>query len=141
MQIREIMHEGVQVISHKKSVEDAARLMEQGDFGSLPVEKNDKMVGMITDRDITIRVIAKGKNPKTTKVGECMSEGINFCFEVGGMRTPQGGSPERDSHMLDKETEQSSQKTEGVIKQSASGSAPSPKPMSNNQLIKPDSSK
>jgi conjugal transfer/type IV secretion protein DotA/TraY len=70
-----------------------------------------------------------------------ISDGINFCFEVGGMRTPQGGSPERDSHMLDKETEQSSQKTEGVIKQSASGSAPSPKPMSNNQLIKPDSSK
>ena len=81
MQIREIMHQGVQVISHRMSVEDAARMMEKGDFGSLPVEKNDKMVGMITDRDITIRVIAKGKNPKTTKVSECMTEGINFCFE------------------------------------------------------------
>ncbi|MNL30519.1 Hypoxic response protein 1 [compost metagenome] len=81
MQISEIMHKGVLVINHKSSVEEAAKMMEKGDFGSLPIEKNDKMIGMLTDRDIAIRVVAKGKNPKTTKVSECMSEGINYCFE------------------------------------------------------------
>ncbi len=81
MIVREIMHTGVNVINHHLSVEEAAKLMEKGDIGCLPVEKNDKMIGMITDRDITIRVIAKGKNPKTTKVSEVMSEGINFCFD------------------------------------------------------------
>jgi CBS domain-containing protein len=45
------------------------------------VEKNDKMVGMITDRDIALRVVAEGKDPAKTKVSEVMSEGISYCFE------------------------------------------------------------
>ncbi|MNT69517.1 Hypoxic response protein 1 [compost metagenome] len=56
-------------------------MMAENDIGSIPVEKNDKLIGMITDRDITIRVVATGKNPKVTKVSECMTEGINYCFD------------------------------------------------------------
>jgi CBS domain-containing protein len=62
-------------------VEEAARLMESEDCGSIPVEKDDKMVGMVTDRDIAIRVVADGKDPRTTKVRDVMSEGINYCYE------------------------------------------------------------
>jgi len=81
MLVRDIMHSGVKVINHKLTVEQAAKMMAENDIGSIPVEKNDKLIGMITDRDITIRVIATGKNPKVTKVSECMTEGINYCFD------------------------------------------------------------
>lgn len=81
MLVRDIMHSGVRVINHKLTVEQAAKMMADNDIGSVPVEKNDKLVGMITDRDITIRVVAAGKNPKITKVSECMTEGINYCFD------------------------------------------------------------
>ena len=81
MLVRDIMHSGVKVINHKLTVEQAAKMMADNDIGSIPVEKNDKLIGMITDRDITIRVIATGKSPKTTKVSECMTEGINYCFD------------------------------------------------------------
>ncbi|MFS4460066.1 CBS domain-containing protein [Bdellovibrio sp. HCB2-146] len=87
MIVRDIMHSGVRVINHQLSVEQAAKMMEQGDFGSIPVEKNDKMIGMLTDRDIVIRVVAAGKNPKLTKVSECMSRGINWCFDDDDLET------------------------------------------------------
>lgn len=81
MLVRDIMHSGVKVINHKLTVEQAAKMMADHDIGSIPVEKNDKLIGMITDRDIAIRVVASGKNPKLTKVSECMTEGINYCFD------------------------------------------------------------
>nr|WP_295901728.1 CBS domain-containing protein [uncultured Bdellovibrio sp.] len=81
MIVREIMHPKAKVINFSHTVDEAARLMEQEDCGSIPVEKDDKMIGMLTDRDIAIRVVAKGKDPKKTKVQEVMSEGINYCYD------------------------------------------------------------
>lgn len=81
MLVREVMRGHAEVIHFDHTVEEAARMMRRGNFGSLPVEQNDKMIGMITDRDITIRVVAEGRDPKTTKVIDCMSEGISYCYE------------------------------------------------------------
>lgn len=81
MQIREIMHQGANVINCNLSIQEAAKMMKEKDIGALPCERDDKMVGMITDRDITIRVVAAGKNPAETKIHECMTEGINWCFD------------------------------------------------------------
>ncbi len=81
MKVKEVMHQKAKVINYEHSVEEAAKLMEKEDCGSIPVERNDKMVGMITDRDIAIRVVAHGKDPRKTKVQEIMSKGINYCFE------------------------------------------------------------
>lgn len=81
MRVREIMHPNAKVINFAHTVEEAARLMEQEDCGSIPVEKDDKMIGMLTDRDIAIRVVAHGKDPRKTKVQEVMSEGINYCYD------------------------------------------------------------
>lgn len=86
MRVREIMHPKAKVINFEHTVEEAARLMEQEDCGSIPVEKNDKMIGMVTDRDIAIRVVAHGKDPKRTRVQEVMSEGINYCYEDDDIR-------------------------------------------------------
>ncbi|WII73491.1 CBS domain-containing protein [Bdellovibrio sp. 22V] len=81
MQVREIMHPDAKVLNFKHSVAEAAQLMESEDCGSIPVEKDDKMIGMVTDRDIAIRVVAHGKDPRSTKVEDIMSPGISYCFD------------------------------------------------------------
>jgi CBS domain-containing protein len=81
MQLREIMTTGVQLTDPTMTLKDAAVLMRDGDFGLLPVGENDRLVGTITDRDITVRAVAEGKDPGTTTVQETMSEGIRYCFE------------------------------------------------------------
>ena len=81
MQLREIMTTGVQLADPAMKLKDAAALMREGDFGLLPVGENDRLVGTITDRDITVRAVAEGKDPNATTVREAMSEGIRYCFE------------------------------------------------------------
>lgn len=81
MFVRDIMHKKVDVINFNKTVEEAAEMMAKGNYGALPVEKDDKMVGMITDRDITLRVVAKKKEASKIKVFDCMTSGIDYCFD------------------------------------------------------------
>jgi CBS domain-containing protein len=68
------------VASPTQSISDAAKLMAKIDAGILPVGENDRLVGMITDRDIAIRAVAEGK-PPTTKVRDIMSEEVLYCFD------------------------------------------------------------
>ena len=58
------------------SVVEAARLMREGDIGSLPITDDEKLVGMITDRDITTRVVAEGSDPKVTSVSDVYSRDL-----------------------------------------------------------------
>ena len=81
MQLKEIMTTDVEVISPDSSVADAAKQMRSLDVGSLPVCDGQRLVGMITDRDITIRATADGRDPNTTLVRDCMSPEIVYCFE------------------------------------------------------------
>lgn len=81
MRVKEVMRPRADVIHFDRPVMEAARMMSKGDYGCLPVERDDKMVGMITDRDIVVRVVAQGLDPSRTTVEQCMSEGINYCFE------------------------------------------------------------
>ena len=81
MKVKDVMNSHADVINCERTVREAAQMMASGNYGSIPVEKNDKMIGMITDRDITIRVVAEGLDPGATKVEQCMSAGINYCFE------------------------------------------------------------
>jgi CBS domain-containing protein len=80
MYIREAMHPGAEWITPDKTLEEAARKMRDLDVGCLPVGENDRLVGMITDRDIVCRGIAFGSDPKTA-VKDVMSTGIVYCFE------------------------------------------------------------
>lgn len=81
MQIRELMTRDVQVVAPSLPLSEAAVLMRNGDFGALPVGENDRLIGVVTDRDIITRAIAEGKDPKTTQVGDVMSEGIRWVYE------------------------------------------------------------
>ena len=73
MKVKELMTSNPTVVKPEETVAQAATLMKQEDCGALPVLANGKLVGMITDRDIVIRAIAAGKDPKATKVSEVMT--------------------------------------------------------------------
>ena len=80
MKVHEIMTHEVRLASPDDTLEQAAKAMAGIDVGVLPVGENDRLVGMITDRDIAIRGIANGKGPKA-KIRDVMSDEVLYCFE------------------------------------------------------------
>jgi len=80
MRVSEAMTREVRVANPTQTIRDVAKIMEEIDAGAVPVGKNDRLVGMITDRDIAIRAVAQGKGPDTP-VREIMSEDIKYCYE------------------------------------------------------------
>ena len=80
MRISECMTQNVQVASPDQTLRDAARAMADLDAGVLPVGENDRLVGMITDRDIAVRGIAEGKGPDA-KIRDVMSAEVRCCFD------------------------------------------------------------
>jgi len=77
--IQDIMTRDVQTISPQDTVQRAAQLMDELNVGAIPVLDGDKLVGMITDRDITVRSVAVGQNPGSTKVDAVMSTDVRTC--------------------------------------------------------------
>jgi CBS domain-containing protein len=81
MQIAEIMTQDPEVITSNFVLKDAALKMRELDVGMLPIGKDDRLVGMLTDRDITIRATAEGRDPTKTQVHEVMTQEVVYCFE------------------------------------------------------------
>ena len=81
MQIKEIMSKDVKFVDPNTTIQEAAKIMREKDIGSLPIGENDRLVGMITDRDIVIKTLANGKDVKETKVTEAMTPKCLYCFE------------------------------------------------------------
>jgi CBS domain-containing protein len=86
MQVREIMTETVERVPPDTSLSAVAVKMEETDVGAIPVFEGDRLVGMVTDRDIVLRAVAPGKNPSETTAKEVMSEGVIYCFEDQDIR-------------------------------------------------------
>jgi CBS domain-containing protein len=81
MQVRDIMTRDVQVVSPETSVFEAAKKMRAFDIGCLPVCKGKRCIGIFTDRDIVIRVIATQRQPENTLVSDIMTTDIVYCSE------------------------------------------------------------
>jgi CBS domain-containing protein len=81
MKVSEVMTHDVKIASPQDTLRDAAQMMEGIDAGALPVGENDRLVGMLTDRDITLRAVARGKIPDECTVREVMSSDIKYVFE------------------------------------------------------------
>jgi len=81
MQVSEAMSSDVKLASPNQSIRDAARMMAELDAGVLPVGENDRLVGMITDRDIAIRAVAQGKGPDTPVRDVMSTEQVLYCYE------------------------------------------------------------
>lgn len=80
-QIREIMSTDLKIASPEDTIEKAAKLMAATNCGVLPVGKNGRLLGVVTDRDITLRAVSKGNAPNRCTVREVMSSRVRYVFE------------------------------------------------------------
>ncbi len=80
MKVSDLMTRDVRVANPDEAIQFVARIMAGLDVGALPVGENDRLVGMITDRDIALRAIAEGKGPDT-KVRDVMTADVQYCYD------------------------------------------------------------
>ena len=80
MKVSEVMTKDVRLIEPTQSIREAARLMAEMDAGIVPVREGDRLVGMITDRDIAVRAVAEGNGPDTP-IREVMTDDVKYCYE------------------------------------------------------------
>jgi len=81
MIVRDIMSRNVETIRPDSVIQEAASKMQTLDVGSLPVCDNERLLGVVTDRDITIRAVASGLDPRSTKVSDAMTPELIYCYE------------------------------------------------------------
>jgi CBS domain-containing protein len=79
MKVSAAMTRDVKLVKPETTIREAAAMMAQIDAGSLPVAENDRLIGMVTDRDIAIRAVAEGS--LQTKVSEVMTREMLYCFD------------------------------------------------------------
>jgi CBS-domain-containing membrane protein len=77
--IQDVMTRDVRTVSPQDTVQEAARMMDDLNVGAIPVCDGDRLVGMITDRDITVRSTAAGQSPQSTRVSDVMSTDVRTC--------------------------------------------------------------
>lgn len=81
MLVKDCMTESVSFVEPKTPISQIARRMRDEDIGSVPVAENDKMIGMVTDRDIVVRTIAEGKDVAEMTARDVMSPRVLYCFD------------------------------------------------------------
>lgn len=87
MLAKEIMSKKPEFLPPTATLMDAAEKMSSHDYGFIPVGENDRLLGAITDRDLTVRGLAKGKDPQKTQVKDVMSPKIQYCYENDDLKT------------------------------------------------------
>jgi len=81
MLVKDIMTPHAEWIGANASLREVARKMREQDIGCLPVGDNDRLIGMITDRDICCRAVAEGLDPSAARAKDVMSKGITWCYD------------------------------------------------------------
>jgi CBS domain-containing protein len=81
MQLKDIMTPEVERLHKEENLQKAAQRMKALNVGMIPIYDGDRLVGMLTDRDITVRATAAGYDPATTPVGQVMTPEVGYCFE------------------------------------------------------------
>jgi CBS domain-containing protein len=79
--VSEVMTHGVYTTSPDETVQAAAQTMADLDTGVLPIGENDQLIGMLTDRDLSTRVVAEARDPTTTLIRDVMSPDVHYCLE------------------------------------------------------------
>ena len=100
MQLKDVMHKGFESIDVADNIQRAAAVMKSLDVGMLPVMEDDRLVGTITDRDITVRATATGAAPDKTPVSDVMSRGVVFGYEEDDVRKAAGTMEEAQVRRL-----------------------------------------
>jgi CBS domain-containing protein len=81
MKVSEVMTRNPTTVKAGVTVLQAAKELARKDVGGLPVEQDDRLIGMLTDRDIVVRVISEGRDPAKTHVEDVISRNIKYCFD------------------------------------------------------------
>ena len=81
MSVRDVMTPDVRVVTADATLRQAAQIMEKTGIGALPVAENRRLIGMITDRDITVRAVAQGKAPEACKARDVMSSKLKYIYD------------------------------------------------------------
>ena len=81
MKVKEIMHKGVEWVSPETPVAAIATRMLKHDVGAIPIGENDRLVGMVTDRDIAIRGLANGRDISKLTARDVMTKGVIWCWD------------------------------------------------------------
>ena len=81
MYVSEVMTKGVECVGLDTSIQDAAEVMKTHDVGALPVCHADRLIGMLTDRDITVRSVSFGHDCRIERVRDAMTPEIVYCFD------------------------------------------------------------
>lgn len=81
MDINEVMTRDVKVVSPEDTLQRAAKLMKENNFGVMPVGENDRLVGMLSDRDIAVRAVAQGLQADQCKVRSVMSADVKYVYQ------------------------------------------------------------
>jgi CBS domain-containing protein len=79
MKVRSSMHKGVEWVSPDTPVKVLANIMRKQDIGAIPIGENDRLVGMITDRDVTVRAVANGTDVSALTAKDIMTKGMVWC--------------------------------------------------------------
>jgi CBS domain-containing protein len=88
MKLKDIMSTKVEIVQPDASIQEAAEKMHSLDIGALPVCDGRRLSGMITDRDITIRAVAAGRDPKTTLVRDCLTRSWSTASKIRNLKKP-----------------------------------------------------
>jgi len=86
MKVRDLMHRGVEIMPPGTPVTKLAKKMREKDIGAIPVGTNGKLVGMVTDRDITVRAVANGKDIAQMTAQDVMTKGVVCCRDTDKVR-------------------------------------------------------
>ena len=81
MLVKDCMTKDVELAASTMTIREAAQKMRSGNFGCLPIGDDERLIGMITDRDIVIRAVADGRNPDDTFIRDVMSNAVLYCYE------------------------------------------------------------
>ncbi|WP_454621970.1 CBS domain-containing protein [Bradyrhizobium cenepequi] len=87
MKVKKMMHQGVQWVSPNTPIRALAKTMRQYDIGAIPVGENDRLIGMVTDRDIAIRGVANGKDVSKLTARDVMTKGVIWCRESDSVKS------------------------------------------------------
>jgi len=100
MQVKEIMSPEVKWVAPELTLQELSELMRDQDIGCIPVGENDRLIGMITDRDIVCRAVADGCDPLTTTAREMMTKGMVYCFEDDELEAAVQAMEDKQLHRL-----------------------------------------
>ena len=106
MKIQDVMTADVSFVGPDTPILEIARKMRDGDIGSTPVIENDRLAGIVTDRDIVVRVIAEGGDVRTKTARDAMSPGILYCYaddSVEAVLENMGGQQIRRLPVVDRD--------------------------------------